>query len=177
MVGAGNSAGQAAVYLATVAKKVSLLVRGNTLAGTMSSYLCNRLAAQANIELFLDTEITDLEGRDGKLEAIAWHNRVSGVVVRRSIPHLFLLIGATPNTSWLPRCNVELDSAGFVCADANTANGRLPFETGGPGIFAIGDVRSGSVKRVAAAVGEGAQVVAAIHMYLAQNSEAKASRC
>lgn len=168
LVGAGNSAGQAAVYLSAHASKVWMIVRGSSLSATMSRYLCERIAAQSNIEVLTGTELTELQGQDGQLGSLSWRERHTGVTTVRPIHHLFLLIGADPNTAWLSQCNIEVDAKGFVCAEAFTVNGRLPFETNRPGVFAIGDIRAGSVKRVAAAVGEGAQVVAALHRYLAQ---------
>jgi thioredoxin reductase (NADPH) len=171
LVGAGNSAGQAAVFLAASASKVWMIVRGKSLDATMSRYLCDRIAAQQNIEVLTGTEITALEGRDGVLEHVSWRERNSGAQARREISHLFLLIGAAPNTSWLSASGIEVDAKGFVCADPFAGTGRLPFQTNRPGIFAIGDVRSGSVKRVAAGVGEGAQVVATLHAYLAPRAE------
>ncbi|HXC57226.1 MAG TPA: FAD-dependent oxidoreductase [Rhizomicrobium sp.] len=162
LVGGGNSAGQAAVYLASQVKKVYMLVRGAGLAATMSRYLIDRIAAQPNIELIAHSEITQLRGDKRVLNAVCWTDRVSGVQTEKPIAHVFLFIGADPNTDWLSQCDVRLDAKGFVC----TSETR-PLETNHPGIFAIGDVRSGSVKRVAASVGEGAQVVSAIHAYLA----------
>jgi thioredoxin reductase (NADPH) len=172
IVGGGNSAGQAAVYLAGVVKSVSLLVRRQSLNETMSRYLCERLAALPNVKVLVETEVTVVEGRDGSLETVCWRNCRTGEQTCRAIRHLFLFIGAEPNTSWLSQCGVELDSKGFVRADATVRDGRHPFETNRPGTFAIGDVRAGSVKRVAAAVGEGAQVVAALHAFLADSGAA-----
>ena len=167
LVGAGNSAGQAAVYLASQAGRVRLLVRGRNLEATMSRYLCERIAAQPNIEVQLETEVIALEGSGGALEAIRWRHRPSGEETRCPIRHLFLMIGAAPNTSWLSRDGVVRDEKGFVRADAFAGSDRFSFETSRRGVFAIGDVRAGSTKRVAAAVGEGAQVVAAVHAYFA----------
>ncbi len=166
LVGAGNSAGQAAVYLASQVSKVWLLVRGRDLAASMSRYLVDRIAGLSNVEVLTQTTITGLEGRDAMLEAIRWR-RGSGEEVRRPIQHLFLFIGAEPNTDWLSGSGVALDRKGFVLTDTDSTENRLPLETSRPGVFAIGDVRSGSVKRVAAAVGEGAQVVATLHRALA----------
>ena len=171
LVGAGNSAGQAAVYLSAHATKVWMIVRGRSLQTTMSRYLCDRVAAQANIEVQLENEVVDLQGERGELQNIAWRDRRSGATTRRPLHHLFLLIGADPNTAWLSQCDVEVDDKGFVRADPFAANSRLPFETNRAGVFAIGDIRSGSIKRVAAAVGEGAQVVAALHRYLGQTAQ------
>jgi len=167
LVGAGNSAGQAAVYLAGQAQKVWMIVRGKSLDATMSRYLCDRIAAQPNIEVLTETEVIALEGENGALQAVRWCNRNTREETSRAIRHLFLLIGAAPNTTWLAKSGIALDAKGFVQADALAGDGRFPLQTNKPGIFAIGDVRSGSVKRVAASVGEGAQVVATIHAYLA----------
>ena len=167
LVGAGNSAGQAAVYLAGQAKKVWMIVRGDSLEATMSRYLCERIAAQENIEVLTRTEVCGLEGAKGSLETVRWKNRDSGKVIERPIRHLFLFIGAAPNTTWLAECGINVDAKGFVLADSLQGDGRLPFETNMHGIFAVGDVRAGSVKRVAAAVGEGSQVVSTLHSYLA----------
>jgi thioredoxin reductase (NADPH) len=171
LVGAGNSAGQGAVYLSGQAAKVWLLVRGGGLEATMSRYLCERVTAQPNIEVLLETEIAELQGEGEALETILWRRRGTGVTTRRPIRHLFLFIGAEPNTSWLSNCDIDVDARGFVRADAFAGAQRLPFETSRRGIFAIGDVRAGSVKRVAAAVGEGAQVVATLHKYLARATD------
>lgn len=167
LVGAGNSAGQAAVYLASRVRKVWLLARGVSLEASMSRYLVERIRAQPNIEVLTRTEITALDGTDGSLETVRWRDRASGAETTRPIRHVFLFIGADPNTAWLARCDVALDDKGFVrTGDGGAA--RHALETSRPGVFAIGDVRAGSVKRVAAAVGEGAQVVAALHAYLAR---------
>jgi thioredoxin reductase (NADPH) len=162
LVGGGNSAGQAAVYLASHAAKVWLIVRGASLEASMSRYLIDRIKGLSNVELLAHTNITGLEGRDGMLEEIRWRTGASGPEVRRPIRHLFLFIGAEPNTDWLAGSGVALDSRGFVLTGA-AAGERDLLESSRRGVFAIGDVRSGSVKRVAAAVGEGAQVVAALH--------------
>ena len=168
LVGAGNAAGQATVYLASQVAKVWLLVRGPGLEASMSRYLIDRIAARPNVEVLTQTEVSALEGHGGVLEAIRWHQRPSGREVRQPIRHLFLFIGAEPNTEWLLQYGVALDDKGFVRTDANLGGGGRPLETSRPGVFAIGDVRSGSVKRVAAAVGEGAQVVATLHAFLAE---------
>jgi len=167
LVGGGNSAGQAAVYLANQAAKVLLLVRGDDLAASMSRYLVDRIRGLTNVEVLARTSVTGLEGRDGMLEAIRWRRGASGEEVRRRIQHLFLFIGAEPNTDWLAGSGIALDAKGFVLTGADTKEKLRPLETSREGVFAIGDVRSGSTKRVAAAVGEGAQVVAALHAYLA----------
>jgi len=170
LVGAGNSAGQAAVYLASQVDKVWLLVRGADLGASMSNYLVQRIKAQPNIEVVLRTEVTCLAGEGDALMEVCWRNVETGAETSRPIRHLFLLVGADPNTDWLANCDVALDPKGFV--RTGVGNGRHHLETNRPGIFAIGDVRSGSVKRVASSVGEGAQVVAAIHQFLAERSAA-----
>ena len=167
LVGAGNSAGQAAVYLASKVSKVWLLARGGDIAASMSRYLVDRIAGLPNVEVLMRTEVTELEGSEGRLTAISWRCRQSGGIVSRPIRHLFLFIGAEPNTDWLSGSGVALDPKGFVLTGADAAENCRPLETSLPGVFAIGDVRSGSIKRVAAAVGEGAQVVAALHAMLA----------
>ena len=164
LVGAGNSAGQAVVYLSSQVAKVWLIVRGPSLDASMSRYLVDRIAARPNVEVLTKTTVTALEGQAGILEAIRCRSLRSGEEVRRAIRHLFLFIGAEPNTAWLSGSGVTLDDKGFVRTGANVLR---PLETSLPGVFAIGDVRSGSVKRVAASVGEGAQVVAALHAFLA----------
>lgn len=165
LVGAGNSAGQAAVYLAGQVEKVWMIVRGANLAASMSRYLIERIEAQPNIEVVLRTEVTGLHGGEN-LTDVSWRNADTGEETKRQIRHLFLLVGADPNTDWLAGCDVALDSKGFV--KTGVGENRHPLETSLPGTFAIGDVRAGSVKRVASAVGEGAQVVAAIHEFLAE---------
>jgi thioredoxin reductase (NADPH) len=167
LVGAGNSAGQAAVYLASQGAKVYMLVRRANLTETMSRYLVDRIKSLANIEVVLGATISALEGRDGVLDAVRWQQRASGREVRREMNHLFLFIGADPNTGWLTDSGIALDAKGFVLTGPEASAGRHPLETTHHGIFAIGDVRAKSIKRVAAAVGEGAQVVAALHTYLA----------
>lgn len=167
LVGAGNSAGQAVVYLAGQASKVWMLVRGPGLEATMSRYLVERIAGLPNVEVLVQTEVSALEGQGGTLEAVRWRHVPSGEETRRSIRHLFLFIGADPNTGWLSASDVALDAKGFVRTGADLGNGHRGLETSRDGIFAIGDVRAGSIKRVAAAVGEGAQVVATLHAFLA----------
>jgi thioredoxin reductase (NADPH) len=171
LVGAGNSAGQAAVFLSGHVAKVWMVVRGRALGNSMSDYLCTRVSAQPNIEVLLESEVIELHGANGQLDSVTWRNRRTDATTNRAIHHLFLLIGAQPNTAWLSECKVEVDAKGFVHADPFASTGRLPFETSLSGVFAIGDIRADSVKRVAAAVGEGAQVVAALHRYLARLSE------
>jgi thioredoxin reductase (NADPH) len=167
LVGGGNSAGQAAVFLSRHAKKVWMLVRGGGLAASMSKYLIDRIASAPNIELRTRTEIVGLEGtRQAGLESIRWRNRDTGAEETHDIRHVFLFLGADPSTQWLQQCGVALDEKGFVTARG--AVHGLPLETSVPGVFAIGDVRAGSTKRVGAAIGEGAAVVAEIHAFLAR---------
>jgi thioredoxin reductase (NADPH) len=169
VVGGGNSAGQAAVFLARFALHVHVVIRGDGLSASMSDYLIRRINASANITLHTRTTIVELCG-ESKLEAIRWHRQ--GQIEHKSIQHVFLFLGAGPNTRWLGDC-VALDKDGFVLTGAATGDEwkavRPPhdLETSRPGIFAAGDVRSGSVKRVAAAVGEGAGAIQAVHQYLA----------
>jgi thioredoxin reductase (NADPH) len=164
LVGAGNSAGQAVVYLASQVRKVWLLVRGPSLAAKMSRYLVDRISGLSNVEVLTQTNITGLEGTGGVLEAVRWRG-AAGEETRHPLRHLFLFIGADPNTDWLKGSGVALDRKGFVLTGSEA--GR-PLETSVRGVFAIGDVRAGSTKRVAAAVGEGAQAVAALHAFLAE---------
>jgi thioredoxin reductase (NADPH) len=162
LVGGGNSAGQAIVFLAPQVRHLHLIVR-RPLAETMSRYLIDRIAALPNVEVHAGTEIASLEGdRETGLSGVSFRNRADGTLHRLGVRHLFLFIGADPNTEWLAGC-VETDDKGFVV----TGKGALPLETSQPGVFAIGDVRAGSSKRVAAAVGEGAAVVAQIHAMIA----------
>ena len=175
LVGAGNSAGQAAVYLASHVKKVWLLVRRESLEETMSHYLVERIKAQPNIEVVTRCEVTALEGYEGNLESLRWRHCSRNEETTRAISHLFLFIGAEPNTDWLAQCDVTLDEKGFVRTGEVGDEKRHALETNRSGVFAIGDVRSGSVKRVAAAVGEGAQVVSALHAYLARSGSAATS--
>ena len=170
LVGGGNSAGQAVVFLAAQAAKVWLLVRGPDLGANMSRYLVDRIEGLANVEVLTSTEISGLDGEGGVLEAVRWRGRGGGEETRRPIRHLFLFIGADPNTDWLAGSDVALDDKGFIRTGTDVGADRRLLETSRPGVFAIGDVRCGSVKRVAAAVGEGAQVVAALHDYLAQRN-------
>jgi thioredoxin reductase (NADPH) len=167
LVGAGNSAGQAAVYLASQVAKVWLLARGANLEASMSRYLVDRISGLANIEVVTKAQISGLEGSEGMLKAIRWRQGSSAEEIRRPIRHLFLFIGAEPNTKWLSQSGVVLDAKGFVLTDGAAGDHRRALETSRPGVFAIGDIRAGSIKRVAAAVGEGAQVVATLHAFLA----------
>ncbi|MBV8922921.1 FAD-dependent oxidoreductase [Bradyrhizobium sp.] len=171
LVGAGNSAGQAAVFLSGHARKVRMIIRGGGLGASMSRYLIERIEATPNIELMFNTEVVALDGMpDGSLERITWKSRLSGETESADIRNLFLFVGADPATGWLDGCGVTLDRAGFVVTGAqselNLGRPVQSLETSVPGVFAVGDVRSGSVKRVGGAIGEGAQVVAALHGFL-----------
>jgi thioredoxin reductase (NADPH) len=168
LVGAGNSAGQAAVYLSEHAARVILFARRSSLRETMSSYLVDRIEGIANIAVVTDAEVSALKGERGVLEAVRWRDRKNGTETWQPTRQLFLFIGAEPNTDWLRQSGLEVDERGFVRTGSSCTRDRLPLETSRPGVFAVGDIRSGSVKRVAAAVGDGAQVVAAIHSYLAR---------
>ena len=167
LVGAGNSAGQAAVYLASQAAKVWMLVRRPSLAETMSRYLVERIESLPNVEVVTGAQVSGLEGRNGVMEAVRWRVDGAGQDVQRPVRHLFLFIGAEPNTDWLAGSGIKLDAKRFVLTGADAGPLRHALETSRRGVFAIGDVRATSVKRVAAAVGEGAQVVAALHASLA----------
>jgi thioredoxin reductase (NADPH) len=167
LVGGGNSAGQAAVYLAAQAGRVHHLVRAPGLAASMSSYLIERIAAQPNIDLHVESEISALlPDERGALAAVRWRHRRTGEETERPVRHVFLFIGADPNADWLAGCDIALDAKGFVKTGADAGSADL-HGTSLPGVFAIGDVRSGSIKRVASGVGEGAAVVAQLHPYLA----------
>ncbi|GLS21206.1 thioredoxin reductase [Labrys miyagiensis] len=167
IVGGGNSAGQAAVFLSGAAENVHVMVRGSGLAETMSQYLVDRIAAAPNIALHTRTQLTALEGSpETGLEKVRWRNEEAGLDHERDIRNVFLFIGAEPATAWLSDCGVELDKAGFVITGLPVNSSASPLETSVPGVFAVGDVRSGSVKRVGGAIGEGAQVVAALHGFL-----------
>jgi thioredoxin reductase (NADPH) len=176
LVGGGNSAGQAAVFLSGHARKVNMVIRGGGLGASMSRYLIERIEAAANIELTFNAEITGLEGaKDGSLERVRWRSRLSPEESNFDTRNLFLFVGADPATGWLEGCGVMVDRAGFVITGApdKGGNGRMAstLETSVPGVFAVGDVRSGSVKRVGGAIGEGAQVVAALHGYLGDSAK------
>jgi thioredoxin reductase (NADPH) len=172
IVGGGNSAGQAAIYLSTVAKHVYLLVRGPGLSETMSRYLISRIEACNEITLKTWTEIEALEG-NGHLERTLWRNTKTGERHTCEGGHLFLMTGASPNTAWLEGC-VSLDPKQFIKTGADVSEDwplrRPPYmlETSLPGVFAVGDVRAGSMKRVAAAVGEGSMAVQFVHRVLAE---------
>ncbi|HEX8201084.1 MAG TPA: NAD(P)/FAD-dependent oxidoreductase, partial [Isosphaeraceae bacterium] len=172
VVGGGNSAGQAAVFLSQAARHVFMLVRGGRLADSMSDYLVGRIGASDRITLRTRTEIAALGGGH-HLEEVTWRHRDSNQSETRRIRHVFLMIGAVPNTDWLDGC-LSLDEKGFVCSgpritrDDGWPLARPPhiLETSRPGIFAVGDVRADSVKRVASAVGEGSIAVQFIHQVL-----------
>jgi thioredoxin reductase (NADPH) len=173
LVGGGNSAGQAAVFLSAHARQVHMAVRSSGIDASMSRYLIDRINATRNIELRIRTAVTGLSGSaEGALESVDMIRNESGDTQRVNAQHMFLFIGADPNTQWLDR-RIGLDGKGFVTTGSNL---QLPLATSSAGVFAIGDVRCGSVKRVAAGVGEGAAVVAQIHAYLAtQNSRSTIS--
>lgn len=171
IVGGGNSAGQAAVFLSAHASKVRMIMRGNGLADTMSRYLIDRIEATPNIELLAHTEIIELNGSpELGLRGVRWRNGKTGAEDSGTIHNVFLFIGADPATDWLAGCGVEVDRSGFVITGPKCSFGPAlagnPLQSSVPGVFAVGDVRSGSVKRVGGAIGEGAQVVAALHRYL-----------
>jgi thioredoxin reductase (NADPH) len=171
LVGGGNSAGQAAVFLSSYVSRVHMLVRGSGLGATMSHYLIDRINATPNIELHTRTHLKALHGEPGAhLEAVTWQKEQHEE--RRPIRHLFLFVGADPETRWLEGCGVSRDPQGFIltgraCVPGAAAGTLPPLASNVPGVFAVGDVRSGSVKRVGGAIGEGAAVVASIHQYLA----------
>jgi thioredoxin reductase (NADPH) len=172
IVGGGNSAGQAAVFLGANAAKVHMLVRGDGLATSMSRYLIDRIAATPAIELHFNTELAQLDGdADARLTAISCRGMRTGFEHRHPVRNLFLFVGADPETGWLKSCGLALDAHGFVLtgqAVARAADGhtRASLESSVPGVFAVGDVRSGSVKRVGGAIGEGAAAVALIHQHV-----------
>jgi thioredoxin reductase (NADPH) len=173
VVGGGNAAGQAAVFLSQTAKHVHIVVRSGSLAASMSRYLIRRIEESPSISLHPNVEIAGVEGGD-HLERVVWRSTVTGATQAHAIRHLFVMTGATPNTAWLDRC-VTLDSGGFIKTGpdlspedlraAKWSASRPPFllETSLPGVFAVGDVRSGNIKRVASAVGEGSIAVAFVH--------------
>ena len=168
LVGGGNSAGQAVVFLAPQVKRLHLIARRD-LAQTMSRYLIDRIAALDNVEVHAGAEIAALHGdRKSGLSGVTFRHRIDGSVRQRALRHVFLFIGADPNAAWLRGC-AETDEKGFIV----TGNGARALESSVPGVFAIGDVRAGSTKRVAAAVGEGAAVVAQIHAMIANRSAAE----
>jgi len=176
VVGGGNSAGQAAVFLAQTARHVHVLVRSEGLADSMSRYLIRRIEENPKITLHTRTEVEALDG-DGHVERVRWRDRRKDAPETRDIRHLFLMTGASPNTKWLQGC-IALDDKGFVKtgpelgaeerARSTWPGGRAPYllETSRPGVFAVGDVRSNNVKRVASAVGEGSVCIQLVHKAL-----------
>jgi len=172
LVGGGNSAGQATVFLSPHVKRLTMIVRGRGLEASMSRYLIDRISALGNVDIVVDSELAILHGEHaGSLSAVTIRNRISGATRRLPVRQLFSFIGAEPNTAWLDGC-LELDEKGYVLTGAQSAgalptSGRYALQTSMPRVFAIGDVRGGSTKRVASAVGEGAAVVAQIHSFLA----------
>lgn len=170
LIGAGNSAGQATVFLAGKVKKLWMVVRGKSLEDTMSQYLVDRIRGLSNVEVLTRTEICGLEGGEGSLRRVTWKNRDTGQEAGCDAGHVFSFIGAEPNTDWLAGSGIRLDDKGFIVTGAD-ANHLLA--TSREGVFAVGDVRCGSVKRVAAAVGEGSTVVSAIHAFLARQRAAQ----
>jgi thioredoxin reductase (NADPH) len=181
LVGGGNSAGQAVVFLASHAAHVHLLIRGDDLGKSMSRYLVDRINSLPNVSLHTDTEICAIEGCPEGVCGVTWRSRKDGHEESKPVRRLFVFVGADPNTTWLVDCGVKLNAKGFVCTGLDLtpedlARGRneharqpYPLETSIPGVFAIGDVRASSTKRVAAAVGEGAAVVAQVHAWLADD--------
>ena len=167
VVGGGNSAGQAAVFLSGIAKHVHYIVRGKSLATTMSQYLISRIESSSHITLYTGSEIVGLEGDKG-LEWVTWANRRTGETTRMRIGSVFVMIGAEPNSGWLYG-TVKLDKKGFILTGGAEGFNGTPYATSVPGMFAVGDVRSASVKRVASAVGEGSVVISDLHRYLADH--------
>ncbi len=178
IVGGANSAGQAAVFLSATARRVYVLVRGPALAATMSRYLIKRLEDTTNIEILTESEIVELAGEQD-LERVTWVNQRTGERVTRDIGHVFMMTGASPNTEWLHAC-VAIDDKGFIKVGTDITRDELTtaswpltrtpylFETSLPGVFAVGDVRANSVKRVASAVGEGSICIQLVHKALAE---------
>ncbi len=171
VVGGGNSAGQAAMFLSQTAKHVHLLIRSKTLAASMSSYLIDRLEASPKVTIRYETAITELVGED-YLESLRWQGPDG--LEDKDIRNVFVMIGAVPNTRWIGDC-LQLDDGGFIRtgSDCQGEPTDSPYMTSRPGIVAVGDVRSGSVKRVASGVGEGSVVIQAVHKYLANQKEAE----
>lgn len=174
VIGGGNSAGQAAMFLSQTAKHVHLLIRSKTLAASMSSYLIDRLEASPKVTIRYETAITDLIGEDS-LESLRWKGPDG--IEDRDIRNVFVMIGAVPNTGWIGDC-LQLDGCGFIRtgSDCQGQPTDSPFMTSRPGVVAVGDVRSGSVKRVASGVGEGSVVIQAVHKYLSDQKEAEAKQ-
>lgn len=166
IVGGGNSAGQAAMFLSRHATLTHVVVRGDGLAATMSAYLSNRILNDSRIRLWTQTEVARLDGGD-RLERLSLRNRETGVEDTVDTRALFIMVGAAPNTDWLDG-QLALDDKGFVRTGADAGDGLSSYATSQPGVFAVGDIRSGSVKRVASAVGEGSVVVSALHACLVE---------
>ena len=172
LIGAGNSAGQAAIFFSSHARSVTLLVRGESLAASMSQYLIEQIATKANIRVETRSEVVAVHGNE-RLEEIEVIDRKTGTTSRRAATVLFVLIGAEAATDWLPS-EIARDEHGFIVTGTEAMKAGqwkadrelFALETSAPGIFAVGDVRSGSVKRVAAAVGEGGVAIAFVHRYL-----------
>jgi thioredoxin reductase (NADPH) len=173
IVGGGNSAGQAALFLAQTAAHVYIMVRGKSLAATMSQYLLSRIEQSRRITILTETEIVSLEGRS-HLEQLTWVNRRDGSETTKAIEDLFVMIGAQPNTSWLKGV-VALDEKGFVITGGPQGFDNTPYSTNTAGVYAVGDVRTASVKRVASAVGEGSVVISDVHRYLTLHRDAPAA--
>ena len=183
IVGGGNSAGQAAVFLAQTSSKVHLVVRSQKLSESMSQYLVARIEAHPRIEIHYHTQIIGLTGT-AHLECVEWRDDISGTAAFQPIRHVFVMAGAAPRTEWLQDCFV-LDKNGFVVTGPDLVGNEtslwplmrapLLLETSVPGIFAVGDTRAGSVKRVASAVGEGAMAIYLVHRVLAENLEQRAA--
>jgi thioredoxin reductase (NADPH) len=167
VVGGGNSAGQAAVFLSGIAKHVHHIVRGKSLASSMSQYLISRIESSSHITLYPNSEIEELEGASS-LQRVAWVDRVTGERTVMPIGSVFVMIGAEPNSGWLFG-TVKLDKKGFILTGGAEGFESTPYATSVPGMFAVGDVRSNSVKRVASAVGEGSVVISDVHRYLADH--------
>ena len=167
VVGGGNSAGQAAIFLSGIAKHVHHLVRGKSLVSTMSQYLISRIESSSHITLHTESEIVKLEG-ESSLERVTWINRKTGASTVKLIRSVFVMIGAEPNSGWLFG-TVRLDKKGFILTGGTDGFESTPYATSVPGMFAVGDVRSNSVKRVASSVGEGSVVISDVHRYLADH--------
>jgi thioredoxin reductase (NADPH) len=177
LVGAGNSAGQAAVFLAPQVKHLTMVVRGEGLEASMSRYLIDRIRMLENVDVLVHSELAELHGESiGQLQGATVRNRRTQRTSHLPVRHLFMFIGAEPNTAWLNGC-LALDEKGYILTGQGTEGDTtvpayLPLQTSLPRVFAIGDVRSGSTKRVASAVGEGAAVVAQIHSVLGASATA-----
>jgi thioredoxin reductase (NADPH) len=174
VIGGGNSAGQAAVFLSGVAKHVHHIIRGPSLESTMSQYLISRIDRSPHITLYTNSEIETLEG-NLNLESVTWTNRKTGEKITRPVMSVFVMIGAEPNSGWLFG-TVKLDKKGFVLTGNENGFESTPYATSVPGMYAVGDVRANSVKRVASAVGEGSVVISDVHRYLAAHRDNVAVR-